>query len=91
MAAARAPLRCKRQHDHVVGANTQHPRHGEVFRRRSHLEPKSRSLEEGCQAQASTTMVVQIVMICRSGMRAPKISTGRLRLDHRSMDFGRLE
>src|SRR5437667_4814556 len=37
------------------------------------------------------TMVMMIVMTCKSGMRAPAISTGRLKFDHRSIDFGRLE
>jgi len=36
-------------------------------------------------------MVTAMVMTCRGGMRAPKISTCWVRFDHRSMDLGRLE
>jgi hypothetical protein len=52
--------------------------------------PKRLRLRKNVSA-ASIPSVIETVTICSSGMRAPRNTTGSLRLGHRSIDFGRLE
>ena len=89
---------CRRQHaadgkgqqNDPVGAYPQHAGHGEVLRSSAHLQTVARAFEEQRQG-GKDGRVMTIVTTCSIGMRAPKSSTGRPRLGHSVIDFGRLE